>query len=84
MWFYAVVLSPHVMAFMGRWIGGHANARQIRQATAWSFVPSAVASTLCILPLAAFGSVLNVIPLILFIAAVNFLSRSYHAWPIRT
>jgi hypothetical protein len=44
MLFYYLVVSPFLLALVGRWLGGHADAGLIRQVVAWSMVPVAVAS----------------------------------------
>jgi hypothetical protein len=39
---YSVLVGPFLIAFVSGWLGGEADASDIRQAVAWSYVPSAV------------------------------------------
>jgi hypothetical protein len=52
---YSVLIGPFLLAFVGGWLGGAGDADDIRQAIAWSYVPTAVATVLWIPVLAAFG-----------------------------
>lgn len=44
----SVSVGPFVLAFVGSWLGGEADPRDIRQAVAWSYVPFAVGGLVAI------------------------------------
>lgn len=50
-----VLVGPFLLAFIGSWLGGEADADDIRHAVAWSYVPHAIAGLLWIPILIAFG-----------------------------
>ncbi len=52
---YSVLIGPFLLAFIGGWLGGSGDADDIRQAVAWSYVPTAVASILWIPVITAYG-----------------------------
>jgi len=52
---FGVLIGPFLLAFTGGWLGGEADPADIRQAVAWSYVPTAVSSVLWIPVLLAFG-----------------------------
>lgn len=52
---YSVLIGPFLLAFVGGWLGGTGDADDIRQAVAWSYVPTGAATALWIPVLAAYG-----------------------------
>jgi hypothetical protein len=52
---YFVVIGSFLLAFVEGWLGGVGDADDIRQAVAWSYVPTAAATILWIPVVAAFG-----------------------------
>jgi hypothetical protein len=52
---FGVLVGPFLLAFVGSWLGGEADADDIRHAVAWSYVPHAIFGLLWIPILIAFG-----------------------------
>jgi Yip1 domain len=52
---YSVLIGPFLLAFVGGWLGGAGDADDIRQAVAWSYVPTAVACAMWIPVIIAYG-----------------------------
>jgi hypothetical protein len=52
---FGVLVGPFLLAFVGSWLGGEADADDIRHAVAWSYVPHASFGLLWIPILIAFG-----------------------------
>jgi hypothetical protein len=52
---FGVLVGPFLLAFAGSWLGGEADADDIRHAVAWSYVPHAIVGLLWIPILIAFG-----------------------------
>jgi len=52
---FGVLVGPFLLAFVGSWLGGDADADDIRHAVAWSYVPLAIFGLLWIPLLIAFG-----------------------------
>ena len=52
---FGVLVGPFLLAFVSSWLGGEADADDIRHAVAWSYVPHAIFGFLWIPILIAFG-----------------------------
>ena len=52
---FGVLVGPFLLAFVGSWLDGEADADDIRHAVAWSYVPHAIFGLLWIPILIAFG-----------------------------
>jgi hypothetical protein len=52
---FGVLIGPFLLAFVSSWLGGEADADDIRHAVAWSYVPHAIFGLLWIPILIAFG-----------------------------
>ena len=52
---FGVLVGPFLLAFVGSWLSGEADADDLRHAVAWSYVPHAIFGLLWIPILIAFG-----------------------------
>lgn len=52
---YGILIGPFLLAIVGGWLGGDADASDIRQGAAWGYVPIAVATVLWLPIIATLG-----------------------------